>query len=324
MATYSTSLQIKLITDGTESGTWGTSTNTNWNLMEQAVAGVQNITMLNADYTLTVVNGASDEARNMVLVVAGTNSASRKIVAPLVPKVYVVTNNTVGGYAITVGGSTGSVATVANGATELIYCDGTNFFDGITQTTVSAGAGISTTTSGTNTVVTNTGVRSLTSGTGIGLTQVQVTGSIAGTTLTVTAVTSGALYVGGTIYGTGVTAGTTITAFGTGTGGTGTYTVSASQTVSSTTITQAGTVGGVIISNQGVTSVSVSGDLTTSSGTITGSISGTTLTLGSSTTIPLIGATINASTSPAVITCTITGILTGVLDRKSTRLNSSH
>lgn len=130
MATYSTSLQIKLITDGTESGTWGNSTNTNWNLMEQAVAGVQSITMINADYTLTVVNGASDEARNAVLVVGGTNSAIRKIVAPLVPKVYMVFNNTTGGYAITIGGSTGSVATIPTATTCFVYCDGTNFYAG--------------------------------------------------------------------------------------------------------------------------------------------------------------------------------------------------
>ena len=130
MATYSTSLQIKLITDGTESGVWGSSTNTNWNLMEQAVTGVQGITMTNADYTLSVVNGASDEARNAVLVVTGTNSAIRKIVAPLVNKIYIVFNNTTGGYAITIGGSTGIVATIPNGVTCLVYCDGTNFYNG--------------------------------------------------------------------------------------------------------------------------------------------------------------------------------------------------
>lgn len=130
MATYSTSLQLKLITDGTESGTWGNSTNTNWNLMEQAVTGVQSITMINADYTLSVVNGASDEARNAVLVVSGTNSAIRKIIAPLVPKVYMVYNNTSGGYAITIGGSTGSVATIPSATTCFVYCDGTNFYSG--------------------------------------------------------------------------------------------------------------------------------------------------------------------------------------------------
>ena len=95
MTTYSTSLQIKLIADGTESGIWGSDTNTNWNLMEQAVTGVQSVVMSNADYTLTVVNGASDEARNAVLVVGGTNSASRKIIIPSVTKTYIVYNNTI-------------------------------------------------------------------------------------------------------------------------------------------------------------------------------------------------------------------------------------
>ena len=52
-STYSTSLQIQLIANGEQSGVWGTTTNTNWNLIEQAVAGVQSITMINANYTLT-------------------------------------------------------------------------------------------------------------------------------------------------------------------------------------------------------------------------------------------------------------------------------
>lgn len=131
-STYSTSLQIQLIGNGEQSGFWGTTTNTNWNLVEQAIAGVVNITMANTNYTLSVLNGVSDEARNMVLVVGGTNSAIRQVVAPLVPKVYIVSNNTVGGYAINIGGATGNVVSIPNGATTLVYCDGTNFNAGLT------------------------------------------------------------------------------------------------------------------------------------------------------------------------------------------------
>lgn len=130
-STYSTSLQIQLIASGEQSGIWGTTTNTNWNLIEQAVAGVQSITMINANYTLSVLNGVSDEARNMVLFVGGTNSAIRQIIAPLVPKVYVVYNNTSGGYAITIGGTTGTLATVPASSSVLVFCDGTNFYSGI-------------------------------------------------------------------------------------------------------------------------------------------------------------------------------------------------
>lgn len=127
-STYSTSLKIQLIGNGEQSGIWGTTTDTNWNLMEQAVAGVQSISMSNANYTLTNYNGVSDEARNMVLVVGGTNSAIYKVVAPLVPKFYVVSNQTAGGYAITIGGSSGSYITIPNGYTSQVYCDGTNFY----------------------------------------------------------------------------------------------------------------------------------------------------------------------------------------------------
>jgi microcystin-dependent protein len=128
-STYTTSLRIQEIGNGEQAGVWGSTTNTNWMLVEQAIAGVQTITMLNADYTLSNLNGFSDEARNMVLVVNGTNSAIRKIVAPLnQSKMYVISNQTTGGYAITVGASTGAYITIPNGVTAQVYTDGTNFY----------------------------------------------------------------------------------------------------------------------------------------------------------------------------------------------------
>lgn len=127
-STYTTSLKIQQIGNGEQSGVWGSTTNTNWTLIEQAVSGVQTITMSNANYTLSNLNGVLDEARNMVLAVQGTNSGIYQVIAPLVNKMYVVTNSTSGGYAITIGGSTGSVITVPNGVTVQVYCDGTNFY----------------------------------------------------------------------------------------------------------------------------------------------------------------------------------------------------
>ena len=128
-SSYSTSLKLELIGNGDQSGTWGTTTNNNLGtLLEQAITGVQSITMVNADYTLTDFNGVSDEARNAVLVASGTNSAIRKIICPLVQKLYIVKNSTTGGYAITIGASTGTVVTIPNGITAQVYCDGTNFY----------------------------------------------------------------------------------------------------------------------------------------------------------------------------------------------------
>jgi hypothetical protein len=128
-STFSPSLRIELIGNGDQSGTWGTTTNNNLGtLIEQGITGVQSIVMANANYTLSNFNGISDEARNAVLVVSGTNGAIRQIICPLVNKTYIVSNNTTGGFAITIGGATGSTVSIPNGVTAQVYCDGINFF----------------------------------------------------------------------------------------------------------------------------------------------------------------------------------------------------
>ena len=131
-STYSTSLKLTLIGDGDQSGIWGQTTNTNLGtLLEQAITGVQSITMLDANYTLTNFNGVTNEARNAVLVVTGTNNAIRDLIPPVVEKLYTIVNNTAGGYAIRVIGGSGTGVNIPNGATCLVYCDGTNFVNGL-------------------------------------------------------------------------------------------------------------------------------------------------------------------------------------------------
>ena len=129
-STYSSSLKLELIGNGDQSGTWGTTTNNNLGtLLEQAITGVQSITMSNSDYTLSNYNGTSDEARNAVLFVSGTNSAIRKIVAPQGQnKLYTIFNNTTGGYAITIGAPTGTAVTIPSGVTATVFTDGANFY----------------------------------------------------------------------------------------------------------------------------------------------------------------------------------------------------
>jgi hypothetical protein len=131
-STYSTSLKLELIGNGDQSGTWGTTTNTNLGtLLEQAITGVQAITMANADVTLTSLNGASDQARNAVLVVGGTNAAIRNVIAPAVNKLYVIRNNTVGGFAIVIKTSASTGVSITNGTTAFVYCDGSEFYAAI-------------------------------------------------------------------------------------------------------------------------------------------------------------------------------------------------
>lgn len=126
-STYSSRLRIELIGTGEQSGIWGDTTNTNLGtLIDEAIAGVAAITMSDANYTLTVADGSTDQSRKAVLVMAGTLTAARNVICPSSQKVYVVKNSTTGGFAITIKTSAGTGVSVANGTTALVYCDGTN------------------------------------------------------------------------------------------------------------------------------------------------------------------------------------------------------
>jgi len=153
-STYSPSLKLELIGNGDQSGTWGTTTNNNLGtLLEQAITGVQAITMSNTDYTLSNFNGTSDEARNAVLVVSGTNSAIRKIVAPQGQnKTYIISNQTTGGYAITIGAPTGTAVTIPSGITAQVYTDGADFYSSLSGAAGSFNVNGNLTVGGTATI----------------------------------------------------------------------------------------------------------------------------------------------------------------------------
>lgn len=126
-STYSSRLRIELIGTGEQSGTWGDTTNTNLGtLLDEAIAGVSAITMTDADYTLTVSNGSTDQSRKAVLVLSGTLSQTRNVICPSSQKVYLVKNSTTGGKSIIIKTSAGTGVTVANGDIVLVYCDGTD------------------------------------------------------------------------------------------------------------------------------------------------------------------------------------------------------
>jgi hypothetical protein len=176
-STYSTSLKLTLMGDGDQSGLWGQTTNTNLGtLLEQAITGVTSITMADANYTLTSLNGVTDESRNAVLVVTGTNNGVRDLIPPVVKKLYTIVNNTTGGYAIRVIGVSGTGVNIPNGATCLVYCDGTNFVNGL------SGSAGNFTVNGT--VIATTGAFTNVSGNGVALTAINASNITSGTVAT--------------------------------------------------------------------------------------------------------------------------------------------
>lgn len=169
-STYSPNLRIELIGTGDQSGLWGDTTNTNLGgLIEQAICGVEPITMVDTDYTLSALNGSPDEARNAVLVFtsAGSLTASRNIFIPNVDKIYIVTNNTSGGQSLVVKVSGGSGVSVPAGKTAILYCDGTNCFQGANYfNNLDISTLTATTATITNLTATNLTLGSGTTGTG--------------------------------------------------------------------------------------------------------------------------------------------------------------
>jgi len=125
-STYSDRLRIELISAGDQSGTWGDTTNANLGtLIEESIAGVANIGMSDANKTLTSNNGVTDEARQMVLKLTGTLTATREVVVPSKEKLYIVHNGVTGGKVhVKTSGATG--VEVSPGFKAVLYCDGTN------------------------------------------------------------------------------------------------------------------------------------------------------------------------------------------------------
>jgi hypothetical protein len=192
-STYSTSLGLELIGQGEQSGTWGITTNNNFGtLVEQAITGVQNITMGDATYTMTTYQGASDESRNAVLVLGGTVTSPQNLIAPAVEKVYLVKNFT--GNTITIKTSGGVGAALANGTYAQVYCDGTDFYNATSSgNSVTGNLAVSgSITAGANVTATNRVTANVVSAS----TYLGVTGRIIQTQVG----TSGAAYTTSTSY----------------------------------------------------------------------------------------------------------------------------
>jgi len=131
MATYVNNLRLKEIATGAESGTWGTSTNTNLELIADAFGSGTEAITTNADtHTTTIADGSADEGRAIYMKYTGTlNSACTITLAPdTINKFWIIENATSGSQNIiinqgTSGGSGGKI-TIGNGKVAAIFTDG--------------------------------------------------------------------------------------------------------------------------------------------------------------------------------------------------------
>ena len=135
MASTYTGLGVQLMTTGEKAGTWGTLTNTNWNIIEQISGGYVEQAITSTPTTLSVNDGTTGATlAHRIIKFTGSISENTVVTIPLdVQTFYIITNGSSGGYTVQfkyVSGSGSSVTwSTTDKGTKLIYAaadDATN------------------------------------------------------------------------------------------------------------------------------------------------------------------------------------------------------
>jgi hypothetical protein len=128
MATFANDLRLKEIATGDESGTWGTSTNTNLALIADAFSLGTKQMAADADETFTMPDASADGVRSLYLKITSAVSLTVTRTVTLAPntvsKVWIIENATSGSQSITISQGSGATVTIANGSKVMIVTDG--------------------------------------------------------------------------------------------------------------------------------------------------------------------------------------------------------
>jgi hypothetical protein len=131
---YSTDLKLELMVTGENSGTWGDKTNTNLNLVQQAIAGYEAVSIAGGAQTtaLAMTNASLSNARNAVIKLTGVITGNQIVTIPdSIEKTYIIQNGTTGAFTVefkTVSG-TGTTFSATDKGTKVLFSDGTNAAD---------------------------------------------------------------------------------------------------------------------------------------------------------------------------------------------------
>ena len=130
----STDLKLELITTGEKAGTWGTITNTNLQVLEQAASGYLTQSVASSDLALALSTYAVSNGKNLYYKFTGTLAANRTVTMPDgAERVFIVEDATArssSNYTLTVKTVSGTGVTIPIGAKIVLYSDGTNISSG--------------------------------------------------------------------------------------------------------------------------------------------------------------------------------------------------
>ena len=130
-SSYSTDLKLELMVTGENAGTWGDITNTNLNLVQQAIGGYQEVSIAGGAQTTTLVmsNAALSNARNAVIKLTGAITGNQIVTVPDgIEKTWIVYNGTTGAFTVQFKQASGTGITFAttNKGFKYFYSNGTN------------------------------------------------------------------------------------------------------------------------------------------------------------------------------------------------------
>ena len=130
----SSDLKLELITTGEKAGTWGTITNTNLQILEQATSGYLTQSIASSDLALSLSTFAVSDGKNLYYKFTGTLAANRTVTMPDgAERVFIVEDATArssSNYTLTVKTVSGTGVAIPIGAKIVLYSDGTNISSG--------------------------------------------------------------------------------------------------------------------------------------------------------------------------------------------------
>jgi hypothetical protein len=211
MSSTFSNLKFELIGNGEQSGTWGTTTNSNiGTAIEQAIVGMA--TLDSGDFTANVCTlsltntTAAQDARALCLNIAsGAVSAAGTINVPAIEKPYLIINGSSFTVTVKVSGQTG--VAVPAGTRTVVYNNGTDVGAQVNWlNSLTLGTALPVASGGTGATTASAARANLGAGTGNGtVTSVAGTGTVNGITLTGSVTSSGSLTLGGTLSGVSLT-----------------------------------------------------------------------------------------------------------------------
>ena len=135
-STYDNDLRLEEMATGENSGSWGTKTNTNLELIADAFSYGTEI-IADADTTIEIQDGAADAARSLALKINSSADLTTTRTITLAPnttsKVWIIENNTSGDQVLTISAGSGTNVTLPNGVTKIIATDGIGAGSNVTE-----------------------------------------------------------------------------------------------------------------------------------------------------------------------------------------------